>query len=149
MLGKQQIGKDEPIDRHVQLNHLETAATRPASGCRVKMLANQGPTERRHPSRLDGRVIQPEGDNGDEEAQNDIVLTGAYRPQLRDGQPPHWNDRLGVAAQAHSEGMDQLSHDGSEGESVADRLGTTGHEARARTNKAAAGQPDATTVAAV
>jgi uncharacterized protein YkwD len=67
------------------------------------------------------------------------------------GSPLTWNARLGAAAQAHSEDMahmSQLSHEGSEGEVLADRLGATGYEASAWAENVAAGQQDATTVVA-
>lgn len=67
------------------------------------------------------------------------------------GRPLTWNERLGAAAQAHSEDMvhmDQLSHEGSEGETLADRIGAAGYEARAWAENVAAGQPDATAVVA-
>lgn len=67
------------------------------------------------------------------------------------GPPLTWNDRLGAAAQAHSEDMadtGQLSHEGSDGETLADRLDAAGYEARAWGENVAAGQPDAAAVVA-
>ena len=65
--------------------------------------------------------------------------------------PLTWNDRLGAAAQTHSEDMAQsgrMSHEGSRGETLADRLDAVGFKPRAWAENVAAGQPDAATVVA-
>ncbi|WP_189577949.1 CAP domain-containing protein [Marinobacter zhanjiangensis] len=65
--------------------------------------------------------------------------------------PVTWDARLGAAAQAHSEdmaNMGQMSHEGSEGKVLADRLGEAGYEARAWAENVAAGQRDAASVVA-
>lgn len=68
-----------------------------------------------------------------------------------EGSPLTWNAGLSAAAQAHSEdmtNMGRLSHEGSEGAVLADRLDAAGYEASAWGENVAAGQKNATTVVA-
>lgn len=68
-----------------------------------------------------------------------------------EGSPLTWNARLRAAAQAHSEDMThmgRLSHEGSEGGVLADRLAAVGYEASAWAENVASGQQNATTVVA-
>ncbi len=65
--------------------------------------------------------------------------------------PITWNARLRAAAQAHSEDMThmgRISHEGSEGGVLADRLAAAGYEASAWAENVASGQQNATTVVA-
>lgn len=68
-----------------------------------------------------------------------------------EGAPLTWNARLGAVAQAHSEDMTQMgqmSHKGSEGDTLNDRLGDAGYEAKAWAENVAVGHEDAANVVA-
>lgn len=66
-------------------------------------------------------------------------------------EPLEWNEQLGEAAAVHSRDMARsrrLSHVGSRGETLTDRIRATGYRPRAWGENVAAGQPDAGSVVA-